>query len=69
MIQALPKVSINEQCLANKMEGNIKRLADINFIFSGIVTDNHSKNISVFRNILKKYGNSNFFVLHSYNHS
>ena len=60
MIQALPKVSLNGQWLANKMEGNIKRLVDINFIVCGIVTDNHSTYISAFSNMKQ--------MLHPNNH-
>ena len=69
VIQVLTDVSINGQWLANKMEDNIKRLVDINFHVLGIVTDNHSTSVRAFSNILNKYGNSNFSLLHRNNHS
>ena len=51
------------------MEDNIKQLAETNFIVCGIVTENHSTNVSTFCNILSKYGNSKFSILHPNNHS
>ena len=64
MIQALPEVSITGQWLTNKMKDNIKRLADANLIVHGIISDDHSANVSAFSNNLKKYVNSDFSIFH-----
>ena len=65
----LGKSSDKWTILVQQNERKHKTIVDINLIVFGIVTDNFPKNFSVFSNILNKYENSNFSILHPKNHS
>ena len=47
IIQAIPEVKFSGKWLADKMSENIKNLNKIGFCVRGIVTDNHSANVTL----------------------
>ena len=58
VIQVIPDVTLSGKWLAEKIDQNIQSLTSHGFVVRGIVTDNHSTNVSAFSNLVKTYGST-----------
>ena len=70
VIQAVPEVKITGKWLAEKISANIEALAKTGFTVRGVVTDNHSSNVSAFSVLKRRYGKKDqLFIRHPANHN
>ena len=71
IVKASPEVSITGSWLSNELDDCMKLLADAGFNVRGVVTDNHSTNVSAFPFLKKKYSSTaeQNFIQHPDNHS
>ena len=70
VIQAVPEVKITGNWLAEKISASIEALAKNGFTVRGVVTDNHSSNVSAFNVLKQKYGKEDqLFINHPANHN
>ena len=70
VIQAIPEVKITGNWLADKISASIEALAKTGFTVRGVVTDNHSSNVSAFNLLKKRHGKKDqLFIQHPANHN
>ena len=55
VVRAFPEISINSEGLSSEFSKCISNLVKIGFNVRGIVTDNHSANVSVFKILLNAH--------------
>ena len=65
VVKAIPEVRFNGNWLSIKISETIESLSKIGFKVRGVVTDNHSANVTAFNCLLADYGNdSNLYIKH-----
>ena len=64
-MKAIPEVRFNGNWLSIKISETIESLSKIGFKVRGVVTDNHSANVTAFNCLLADYGNDfNLYIKH-----
>ena len=69
VVKAIPEIKVTGDLVANGIKQVIESLTGAGFNVRGVVSDNHSANVSAFRKLLVEFGNhqSDLFIQHPSN--
>ena len=56
VIKSIPESKIEGQCLAEEIDDSMKSLHEVGFNVCAAISDNHTTNVSAFRNLYQKFG-------------